>query len=252
MSDSLIYNSLLVAAALFSIGTAVFNGNKKANFGRFLKPDKTRQLPLRIGWVLMESPCSLVFFLCFFLGDNRSMAAWLLLFMWQLHYVHRSFIYPFRIKKRPGSSISLNIVLFGGFWCGLNAFLNSTAITTYAPHLTDEWLTDPRFTIGSIIFLLGYWLNKDSDRRLIKLRETTEDYAIPYGGGFKWVTMPNYLGEIITWIGFAIAAWTPAAAVFIFLNVCALTPQALAKHQWSLERFPNYPKGRKAIFPYVL
>ena len=86
-------------------------------------------------------------------------------------------------------------------------------------------------------------------RNLRKAGET--GYAIPYGGLFKWVTCPNYLGELLEWIGFAIAAWTFPAFAFAVFTFANLFPRASAHHRWYREKFPDYPKDRTAIIPFV-
>ena len=64
---------------------------------------------------------------------------------------------------------------------------------------------------------------------------------------------PNYLGELIEWIGWAIlsanaAGW--AFAVFTFAN---LVPRALKNLAWYRATFGEaYPKSRKAIIPFLL
>ncbi|MHA1855496.1 MAG: hypothetical protein ACTSWX_09125 [Promethearchaeota archaeon] len=30
-----------------------------------------------------------------------------------------------------------------------------------------------------------------------------------------------------------------------------MVPRAYSHHHWYLEKFPEYPKNRKAIFPYI-
>lgn len=64
---------------------------------------------------------------------------------------------------------------------------------------------------------------------------------------------PNFLGEIIEWAGFSVAAggtWaTLAFAVFVFGN---LAPRAHHHHQWYLEKFKEaYPRDRKSLIPFL-
>ncbi len=253
MTDDTLYNTLLIAVFIFIpmalIGTYFINGD----YGRFSTGKSRLPINVRLGWVLMESPACLIFLYCFIIGDNRSWTAFILLFMWQLHYFHRSFIYPFQIKVRPGASMSLQIFGTGGVYCAINGYLNGSLVGDLGEHLTNEWLTDPRFILGILIFAFGFWLNKYSDQQLLALRKNNiEGYQIPYGGGFKWVTMPNYLGEIFTWTGFAMASWSLAGLSFVLFTAANLIPRALANHRWYKEEFPKYPTDRKAIFPKIL
>ena len=85
-----------------------------------------------------------------------------------------------------------------------------------------------------VLFALGVFINHQSDAILLRLRQPGETgYSIPYGGLYRWVSAPNYLGEIIQWTGFVIAAATPAAWVFALFTV-ANWRRARSHHQWYL------------------
>ncbi len=114
-----------------------------------------------------------------------------------------------------------------------------------------DWLTTPRFLVGLAVFVAGMALNLDSDNRLLRLRRESRDYAVPHGGGFRWVSCPNYLGEILEWTGFAIATASPAAWVFAWWTVANLAPRAWAHHRWYRELFENYPATRRALVPFL-
>jgi len=40
--------------------------------------------------------------------------------------------------------------------------------------------------------------------------------------------------------------------IFLVVSVVQMTIWALKKHKRYREEFPNYPKNRKAIFPWIL
>lgn len=254
MVGSSVFDTVLIGVIVFAVitffGTLVMN----ADYGKLGGDFKGPSVPVRLGWVLMEAPASLVFLYFFVTGPNATtVPALVLLFMWQLHYVHRSFIYPFQLSVRENARTALYVTLSGMCFCAANGYLNGAYISHYAPHLTNEWLSDPRFYIGIVIFAYGYYLNKQSDRILRELRQSPgEGYKIPYGGGFKWVSMPNYLGEMITWTGFAIAGWSIAGWAFVLMTAANLVPRALASHRWYKENFADYPPERKAVIPYII
>ena len=107
--------------------------------------------------------------------------------------------------------------------------------------------------MGVTLFALGFGLNVHSDRVLRSLRAPGETgYRIPFGGGFAYVSAPNYLGEILEWLGFALAAQTLAAWAFAAFTVANLAPRALSNHRWYRERFPDYPLRRRALIPFPL
>ena len=51
------------------------------------------------------------------------------------------------------------------------------------------------------------YINFKSDTILINLRKNNNDnYKIPFGGLFRYISCPNYFGEILLWIGITIIA----------------------------------------------
>jgi steroid 5-alpha reductase family enzyme len=132
----------------------------------------------------------------------------------------------------------------------------------------QQYLTNPTFYVGLFLFLYGFDMNNRADSKLRNLRKTKmkcdddngelfskENYQIPYGGLFAFVSCPNYLGEIIEWFGFTMACGFTKCSLAFFLFTCAnLIPRALAHHQWYISNFPEtYPHlHRKAILPFIL
>ena len=254
MTDNFLFNALLIGVFASAVITVLLLLFVNAPYGRHQSSGWGPTIPVRLGWVLMESPASLVFLYCYFTGARAfELVPLILLLMWQLHYLHRSFIYPFQIKVKPGARTTLLVIALGSMYCAINGYLNGTYISHYGEHLNQDWLTDPRFVIGVGLFGFGYYLNKKSDRMLRALRKNNPgEYQIPYGFGFRWVSMPNYLGEIITWTGFAMASWSLAGLSFVVFTMANLVPRALANHRWYQETFNDYPKNRRAVIPYIL
>ncbi|KJH48701.1 3-oxo-5-alpha-steroid 4-dehydrogenase [Dictyocaulus viviparus] len=106
---------------------------------------------------------------------------------------------------------------------------------------------------GLLLFVTGMFINITSDSILRNLRGPGETgYKIPRGGLFEYVSGANFFGEIVEWIGFAVMSKSLPSIAFAFFSVCNIGPRAIHHHQWYLEKFPNYPKDRKAIIPFVL
>ena len=88
---------------------------------------------------------------------------------------------------------------------------------------------------------------------MINLRKEKGDgYHIPKGFLFNRVSNPNYLGEFIEWLGWAIMTWSWAGLVFFLWTVCNLFPRAISNHKWYKSKFEDYPQERKAIIPNVI
>lgn len=243
----LLWLMLAVGAAMFVVLTMIV-----APYGRHQRRGWGPTIPSRIGWIVMESPAVLAFVGIFALGEHRAAPVPLLLLgLWQVHYVHRTFVFPFRLRA-AGKRIPIAIVLLAIVFNCLNAYLNSRWLSEFGSYATT-WLTDPRFLLGVLLFAAGLAINLRADSVLIALRRQGDvDYAIPRGRLHDLVSCPNYLGEIVEWIGWAIAAWSPAGLAFAFFTAANLVPRALSNHRWYKATFPDYPARRKALIPFLL
>ena len=209
-------------------------------------------LPDRVGWILMELPAP-AFFAWVHLSGQSAGAAVPLVFLgiWQCHYLNRTYIYPFRTRTR-GKSMPAVVAVSGFCFNMVNAYINARWISELGQY-DLQWLGDPRFLAGVFVFATGFALNIHSDNTLLKLRKPGEaGYAIPHGGGFRYVSCPNYLGEVMEWAGWALATWSLAGLAFFLFTAANLVPRALAHHRWYRERFEDYPPGRRAIIPGCL
>ena len=108
------------------------------------------------------------------------------------------------------------------------------------------------FIIGLSLFVVGFLINQRADHLLINLRKPGETgYKIPQGFLFDYISSPNLFGEIIEWSGFALMAWNLPGLTFMVWTFANLVPRAKNHHDWYLSHFPDYPKKRKIIFPFL-
>jgi steroid 5-alpha-reductase/3-oxo-5-alpha-steroid 4-dehydrogenase 1 len=223
-----------------------------APYGRHNRAGWGPQIPNALGWVIMEAPAVLLFGWIYTRGEARAETAPLvLLAMWQLHYLHRTVIYPLRLRSR-GKTMPLVIALLAVVFNSLNAYINARWISHFGGY-EASWLGDPRFVIGACLFAAGAAINLHADEVLFRLRRPGETgYSIPRGGLYRWVSCPNYLGEIIEWTGWAIATWSLPGVAFAVYTAANVGPRALAHHRWYRARFPDYPAERKALVPHLL
>jgi 3-oxo-5-alpha-steroid 4-dehydrogenase 1 len=253
MDESVFYHWLAVAWMALAVVTFVTLFFITAPYGRFSRGGWGPRLGARWGWILMESPSLIAMVVLFAIGDRRSSpVAIIFLALWAVHYVHRSFIYPFRLHgRRP--SMAISVILMAVVFNVGNGYLNGRWLFFLGPRLTTSWLYDPRFIVGFILFWVGFALNQHSDKVLLGLRAGGETgYKIPYGGGYRFVSCPNYLGEMLEWAGWAIAAWNLGALAFLVWTVANLAPRAWRTHRWYRQQFPDYPRERKALLPYII
>jgi len=249
-----LYNILLIVILSLSPVTLILLIFIPAPYGRFIRKGWGPRIKTKLSWIIMESPAVLLFIVFYFLGENAyNPVSIIFMIIWLTHYIQRTFIYPFLIKTVYKKDTPILIALMAITFNTINAYLNASYITDKDIVYTIDWLFDIRFILGLCLFVTGYIINRYSDAILINLRKNSEDkYYIPYGGLFKYVSCPNYLGEIIQWIGWALATWSSAGLCFAIFSISNLLPRAITHHRWYKGTFHNYPINRKAIIPYIL
>ena len=158
-------------------------------------------------------------------------------------------------------SLEPDIVIFADKNILLSIFISLFLHANFLHILGNLWsfwifgnnVEDKLGKVRFILFLIGAYINNQSDTILINLRQGSENgYKVPFGGMFRYVSCPNHLGEIIEWIGFAILTWSLPTLAFALWTVANLLPRAIEHHKWYHKNFKEYPKNRKAIIPYFL
>ena len=221
-----------------------------APYGRHNQGTWGPLISARSGWLLMESPAVIVPAGAFVWVRGWESPVMLVFFLiWQAHYVHRAWIYPFRLPS-TSSPMPVLLMLMGLAFNLINGSLQGAWLFIHPTIDSSAWLGNWRFVTGSMVFGIGLVINMDSCNRLLRLRkENPGEYSIPGGGIFRWVSCPNYLGEIVEWIGWALLTWSPAGLAFAAWTMANLVPRARAHHQWYRGQFPDYPAKRKALIP---
>ncbi len=249
MKEQTIFNSLLIG--WLALGVVVFIALFfiAAPYGRHVRKRWGYAVGNKLGWVLMEAPAPVTFAVCFLLDVRAGITGIVFLILWEAHYVHRAFIYPFSLRG-AARRMPLSVVSFGFLFNLMNGYLNGRYIYTFSGGYGVHWLSDPRFIIGVILFITGFVINRQADQVLRGLRRPGESgYKISYRRLYRWVSSPNYLGEITIWTGWAIATWSLPGLVFAFWTIANLLPRARANHAWYKANFSDYPPERKALLP---
>ncbi|UCC41372.1 MAG: DUF1295 domain-containing protein [Candidatus Aminicenantes bacterium] len=252
MSEYLIYKILLIA--IFALAIIVFPTLLliPAPYGRHSRPGWGPSINARCGWAIMETPAVLIFIICFAFGNKRvGVIPLLFLIMWLTHYLHRTYVYPFRMRARE-KRMPILIMLLAFTFNLINGYLNGRYLFAFAADYPLSWIKDPRFITGFILFISGFTINLHSDSVLRSLRAADEKgYKIPHGGLFEYVSSANYFGEIVEWCGWALATWSLPGLAFALFTIANLAPRAQAHHEWYRREFPGYPKKRKALIPFL-
>ncbi len=255
MNTSLVYSIIFYSFGGIGLIVFIFLFFVSAPYGRHQREGWGKKVNSRAGWIIMESIAPVGFFLFFLFGSWKSgIMPFVFLFLWMVHYLYRSFLFSSLIRGRKG--IPLAVMFFAIIFNGANAFLQGRYLFSYAGPAgmySTDWLVSPQFIVGTIVFFTGFVIHIRSDQILRNLRKPKEsDYKIPKGWLFKWISCPNYFGEIIEWTGWAVLTWSYPGLLFAGWTFFNLFPRAISHHRWYAETFPQYPEERKAIIPKVV
>ena len=230
------------------IGLVIFPINLiyKAPYGRHTSKKWGISIDNKLGWIIMELPALLVCPAIYFYFKIDFDISIMFICLWIIHYFNRTIIFPFRIKTK-GKKMPLAIVLSEFFFNIVNGLING-----YFLSKTNLQSVSIFLITGFLLFVLGLYINISSDNKLINLRKIKKGYFVPKGGLFKYISCPNFFGEILEWFGFALMTFNIGTLSFFIWTCCNLIPRALAHHTWYKNKFNRYPKERKAILPFLI
>lgn len=250
MSEQAFFDTLITVWFVLAAITFVMLFFVVAPYGRHFRSGWGTTINNKMGWVIMESAAPVVFAAFFVLGtDTKTIPVLIFFGLWQAHYLHRAFFYPFSLRDRV-KGMPLIVMSFALLFNMVNGYLNGRYIFTFSGDYSNEWLGDLRFVIGIVLFITGFIINRQADLTLRKLRRPGESgYKIPYGELYRWISCPNYFGEIIIWIGWAVATWSLPGLAFATWTAANLVPRARSHHAWYRTHFQDYPPERKALLP---
>jgi hypothetical protein len=143
----LILIAIIVYIALFHVD---------AGYGKFFNPRWGPSIGNRAGWILMEAPAFIVMLIIYLASPARQMGSvvpLVFLLLFELHYFHRTFVFPFLL--RGNNSMPLSVILMGACFNGGNAVLQGYCLFgTFAPlpfePRPDSWLHSIPFLSGLI------------------------------------------------------------------------------------------------------
>ena len=226
-----------------------------AGYGQFRTKRWGYCIDNRVAWFLMEAP---VFFVMLIIwcraGFPFHLPELILLGLFLVHYFQRSFVFPGLMKGH--SRMPLSIMMIGILFNVINGIMQGGGLFWFPiPAYTQgaSYLLRWNAIVGIIVFLFGMIVNCHSDYVIRHLRQPSDTrHYLPKAGFYRYVTSANYFGELVEWIGFAIAAANPAAWVFALWTGANLIPRAHAIHRKYHEEFGDEAVGtRRRIIPLV-
>ncbi|MDD5678591.1 MAG: DUF1295 domain-containing protein [Kiritimatiellae bacterium] len=222
-----------------------------APYGKFLRKGWGPALPARWAWMIMECPSPALMVLFFVVSPQKDIPQIIFIALWLLHYVPRTFVDPFR-QSGGDKPFPLLLVALALLFNGLNGYANGYGLFHLQAY-PGVWLLSWPFIIGAALFAAGYRVNRTADEKLRILRgKNPSEYQVPRGWLFEYISCPNYFGEIVEWLGWAVMTSSPAGFAFFAFTFANLFPRAIRSHKWYKSHFPEYPPQRKAVIPFVV
>jgi len=173
---------------------------------------------------------------------------------WALHYAKRLletvFVHRFSHATMPLRNLFKNCGYYWGF----------TGYVAY--HINHPLYTAPGDiqVYGALGFFLLSELGNFSIHLLLRdlrppgssVRKIPYPNSNPLTNLFKFVSCPNYTYEFYSWLAFTIMTQCLPAGLFMLAGLYQMSVWAMGKHRQYKKEFEKYPRGRKAIIPFVL
>jgi very-long-chain enoyl-CoA reductase len=172
-----------------------------------------------------------------------------------IHYAKRlyetQFVHRFSNGTMPLRNLFKNCSYYWGFSAFISYFVNH-------PHFTPPAFGNLQFYGGVAAFALCELGNLSIHLLLRNLRpEGSKERKIPYPnsnpltGLFNLVSCPNYTYEVGSWIAFSVFTQSLPALLFTVAGFVQMKIWAAGKHRNYKKEFPNYPKNRTPIVPFL-
>jgi len=190
-----------------------------------------------------------LFYFFFYGSTEKTFAQKVGLDCFILHFIKREFETLFIHRFSHGTmpvypNLFKNCAHYWGAGIYLGYFVNSKSTTESSP--TVVWIAVAIWALMEIGNLITHI-------QLRNLRpEGSKKRSIPYGLGFNLVSCPNYFFEVGGWVAYSVIVGGIWGWVFTIAGFAQMYLWAVKKHRAYKKDFPNYPKSRKIMIPFVL
>ena len=179
---------------------------------------------------------------------------WLAFAMVAVHFLKREYETLFVHQFSANSMPIFNLFLNSGHYWGLSGLI--AALDIYAPFSGAARTPTPGVLeiLGTAIFVFGEISNLIVHIHLSSLRRPgSTERAVPYGYGFGIVTCPNYMFEIIAWVGAILATRSWGFAIYLAAGIWYMEAWARGKEAAYRREFPDtYKKKRYGVIPGLM
>ncbi|XP_067646545.1 very-long-chain enoyl-CoA reductase [Eurosta solidaginis] len=171
-----------------------------------------------------------------------------------VHYAKRIletiFVHRFSHATMPIRNLFKNCSYYWGFTAYVSYHVNHPLYTS--PCVLQVW----GFLAAFAICELGNFSIHIALRNLrppgTKVRRIPVPDDNPFTKLFNLVSCPNYTYEIGSWLAFSLMTQCLPALLFAIAGAYQMTIWALGKHRNYKKEFKDYPKCRRAIFPFLV
>ncbi|CAH2102488.1 unnamed protein product [Euphydryas editha] len=173
---------------------------------------------------------------------------------WSIHYGKRLletlFVHRFSHGTMPLRNLFKNCSYYWLFALYIAYHINHPLYT--APCSTCVYVGVAGFMICELGNFSIHVLLKNLRPPGTKVRRIPRPDGNPFSLLFNYVSCPNYTYEFGSWLFFTIMTKCAPAGIFAIVGLYQMSVWALGKHRNYKKEFPDYPKGRKAILPFIL
>lgn len=169
------------------------------------------------------------------------------------HFVKREletlFVHRFSANTMPFTNVFKNSFFYWAFSGLLCAYFIYSPMSLAAS--ADVPVVD---ALGVALFLFGETGNGLVHLYLSSLRTPgTTERKIPVGYGFSLVTCPNYMYEVLSWVGVTLVSRSWTTALFIAIGTAQMFAWAKGKEATYRKEFGDlYKKKRYVMLPGLL
>jgi len=177
-----------------------------------------------------------------------------------LHFIKREletvFVHRFSNGTMPLVNIFKNSAhyhILSGLFLAYDVY--RPAFSQSSSYVVGTFRNDPTFLwICAGIWAFAELSNLHNHLTLRWLRPAgTRTRAVPHGYGFTFLSCPNYFFETVGWVVISVMTGSLASWLFTVVAFVQMALWALKKHRNYKKEFgKSYPRGRKAIVPFIL
>ncbi|XP_063395129.1 probable very-long-chain enoyl-CoA reductase art-1 [Cydia fagiglandana] len=194
-------------------------------------------------WILYGTP-----------SEGPSTVASVAAICWSIHYAKRLletlFVHRFSHGTMPLRNLFKNCSYYWLFTLYVAYHINHPL---YTPPCTNcFYIGLAGFAFCELGNLSIHILLKNLRPPGTKVRRIPVPDGNPFSALFNYVSCPNYTYEVGSWVFFTIMTQCAPAGLFAAVGFYQMAVWALGKHRNYKKEFPDYPKSRKAIIPFIL